>query len=82
MAKYNFDTYDLTSDSMHALERQLEIADKLLKSQRDNPRLDTEYKEILSTLVQSLIKTEDILDTLIAEVDHIKQPWYKKLFRK
>lgn len=82
MAKYNFDTYDLTFDSMHALERQLEIADKLLKSQRDNPRLDTEYKEILSTLVQSLIKTEDVLDTLIAEVDHIKLPWYKKLFRK
>lgn len=82
MAKYNFDTYDLTFDSMHALERQLEIVDKLLKSQRDNPRLDTEYKEVLSTLVQSLIKTEDVLDTLIAEVDHLKLPWYKKLFRK
>lgn len=82
MAKYNFDTFDLTFDSMHALERQLEIVDKLLKSQRDNPRLDIEYKEVLSALVQSLIKTEDVLDTLIAEVDHIKQPWYKKLFRK
>lgn len=82
MAKYNFDTYDLTYDSMYALERQLEIADKLLESQRYNPRLDTEYKELLSTLVLSLIKAEDVLDTLIAEVDHIKKPWYKKLFRK
>lgn len=82
MAKYNFDLYDLTEESMEALHRQIAQADLLMRSQKDNPRLDTEYKEAISTLIQSLIKTEDVLDTIIHEIDYIKTPWYKKLFRK
>lgn len=80
MAKYNFDTYDLTQDSMEALERQIKHVDALMRQEKDNPRLDTEYKEVLSTLMLSLVKVEDVLDTIIHEIDYIKTPWYKKLF--
>ena len=80
MTKYTFDTYELTEDSMEALHRQIAHVDTLMRQEKDNPRLDTEYKEVLSTLCLSLIKIEDVLDTIIHEVDYIKTPWYKKLF--
>lgn len=82
MAKYNFDIHDLTDESMDALHRQIAHVDTIMRSQKDNPRLDTEYKEVLSTLMLSLVKVEDVLDTMIHEIKPIKLPWYKKLFHR
>ena len=80
--KNKFDLHDLTEDSMDALHRQIEIVDTLMRNNKENPRLDSEYKEVLSYLMQSMVKIEDVLDTIIYEVAPIKLPWYKRLFHR
>lgn len=81
-SKYDFDIHDLTQDSMAALHRQIEIVDTLMRNNKENFMLDSEYKEVLSYLMQSMIKIEDVLDTIIYEVSPIKLPWYKRLFHR
>ena len=78
----DFPVSDLTDNEMNSIHRLLESVNDLMVQARNSSALPYEYKEVLASLYLIGIRTEGVLDTLIAELDYLRRPWYKKLFRK
>lgn len=76
-----FKVTDLIETEMESIERCLATANLEMIQLADNLSVPTGMKTAMSSLYIAQLRQYAIAYTLASELDRLRRPWYKKLFR-